>query len=257
MESVRHRHLAAKKTNIIDAVRRTTARPLSPDLLSIQQAITSCESCERLRNYCKGIGETRRRAYQDQVYWARPVPGFGDPRARVLILGLAPGAHGANRTGRPFTGDGSGNFMYPILHETGFASQPQAISRDDGLRLRHAWIASVVRCAPPGDKPTPQEIRNCASHLAAEIGQLKHLRVVVCLGKIAFDGYMAHLLAQGIIERKSAFRFAHGAHEILPDGRHLLSSYHPSLRNTNTGRLDSAMFTRIFLRARDLAGLKD
>jgi uracil-DNA glycosylase family 4 len=145
--------------------------------------------------------------------------------------------------------------MYPILHETGFANQPHATSREDGLRLRNAWIASVVRCAPPGDKPTPQEIRNCGSHLAAEIGQLKSLRVVVCLGKIAFDGYMAHLFSQRVIEKKSAFRFAHGAHYLLPDGKHLLSSYHPSLRNTNTGRLDSAMFRRVFVKARELAGL--
>ncbi|MEG9435840.1 uracil-DNA glycosylase [Edaphobacter sp. HDX4] len=192
----------------------------------------------------------------DQIYWARPVPGFGDPRARVLILGLAPGAHGANRTGRPFTGDGSGYFMYPVLHQTGFASQPEGTSRDDGLKLRNAWIASVVRCAPPGDKPTPQEIRNCAAHLDAEIAELKRLRVIVCLGKIAFDGYLAHLFAQGIITRKSDFRFAHAAHYVLPNGRHLLCSYHPSLRNTNTGRLDAAMFTRIFVRARELAGLK-
>jgi uracil-DNA glycosylase family 4 len=145
--------------------------------------------------------------------------------------------------------------MYPILHETGFASQPLATSREDGLRLRNAWIASVVRCAPPGDKPTPQERRNCASHLAAEIGELRHLRVVVCLGKIAFDGYLAYLHSQGVIERKSAYHFAHGAHERLPNGLHLLSSYHPSLRNTNTGRLNIAMFTRIFIRARELAGL--
>jgi len=237
-------------------VRRSTVKDLPPALLRIQQTITACESCSRLRAYCKGIGETRRRAYLDQTYWARPVPGFGDPCARVLILGLAPGAHGANRTGRPFTGDGAGYFMYPVLHETGFATQPQATSRDDGLRLRGAWIASVVRCAPPGDKPTPQEIRNCASHLSAEIGELKRLRVVVCLGKIAFDGYLAYLLSQGIIERKSAFRFAHGAHYVLPGGIHLLASYHPSLRNTNTGRLNSAMFTRIFIRARELAGLE-
>ncbi|HTF72370.1 MAG TPA: uracil-DNA glycosylase family protein, partial [Edaphobacter sp.] len=159
-------------------MRRSAPKPLPAPLLQVQQSIISCEICTRLRSYCKGIGETKRRAYQDQVYWARPVAGFGDPRARVLILGLAPGAHGANRTGRPFTGDGSGYFMYPILHETGFANQPQGASRDDGLQLRNAWIASVVRCAPPGDKPTPQEIRNCAPHLTAEIDHLKHLRVV-------------------------------------------------------------------------------
>jgi uracil-DNA glycosylase family 4 len=221
----------------------------------IHQSIITCERCPRLRDYCRGIGETRRRAYQDQTYWARPVPGFGDPRARVLILGLAPGAHGANRTGRPFTGDGSGNFMYPILHELGFANRTVAVSRDDGLKLRHAWIGSVVRCAPPGDKPLPQEIRNCSLHLAAEIEALPRVKVVVCLGKIAWDGYLAHLLFTGVIERRSHYAFSHGAEYVLPNGLHLIGCYHPSLRNTNTGRLDRTMFTRVFLRARALAGL--
>jgi uracil-DNA glycosylase family 4 len=146
-------------------VTRLSKQSTSPLLVQIRETIISCERCSRLRDYCRGIGETKRRAYQDQTYWARPVSGFGDPRARVLILGLAPGAHGANRTGRPFTGDGSGYFMYPVLHEVGFANQPTGTHRDDGLKLRHVWIASVVRCAPPGDKPTPQEIRNCATHL--------------------------------------------------------------------------------------------
>jgi uracil-DNA glycosylase family 4 len=225
------------------------------DLVQIRDSIVACELCPRLRTYCTHIGETRRRAYQDHEYWARPVPGFGDPRARVLILGLAPGAHGANRTGRPFTGDGSGYFMYPVLHELGFANQPTATSRDDGLRLRHAWIASVVRCAPPGDKPTPQEIRNCAVHLTAEISALRQVRVVVCLGKIAWDGYLAHLLAAGVIARRSDYRFAHAAEYVLPNGLHLLGSYHPSLRNTNTGRLNRTMFARVFAHARELAGL--
>lgn len=219
-------------------------------------AIVHCERCPRLRDYCKGIGEVRRRAYQDHIYWARPVPGFGDPKARILILGLAPGAHGANRTGRPFTGDGAGYFMYPVLHELGLANQPHAVARNDGLKLRHAWIASVVRCAPPGDKPLPQEIRNCASHLADEIVALRQVRVVVCLGKIAWDGYLAHLLQTGVIGRRSAFHFTHGAEYLLPNGLHLLGSYHPSLRNTNTGRLNRVMFARIFVRARELAGLK-
>jgi len=236
--------------------------PISSDLVTpqllqqIYQQITTCERCTRLRDYCRGLAETRRRAYQDQVYWSKPVPGFGDPRARILILGLAPGAHGANRTGRPFTGDGSGDFMYPVLHELGLASKPRAISRDDGLKLRHAWIASVVRCAPPGDKPLPQEIRNCSEHLAAEVSALPRVRVVVCLGKIAWDGYLAHLLHTGVIERRSAYTFSHGAEYILPNGLHLLGSYHPSLRNTNTGRLNRPMFTRVFLRAREHAGLK-
>lgn len=243
-------------TVIMEGVKRSTQLVLPPALVRVQQNIISCESCSRLRTYCQGIAQTKRRAYQDQTYWARPVAGFGDPRARVLILGLAPGAHGANRTGRPFTGDGSGYFMYPVLHETGFANQPHGISRDDGLKLRHAWIASVVRCAPPGDKPMPEEIRNCATHLAAEVEQLKQLRVVVCLGKIGFEGYLAYLLSKGVIERKSAYKFAHGAQYQLPNGIRLLCSYHPSLRNTNTGRLDRAMFTRIFIQARELAGLK-
>ena len=227
----------------------------SPLLLQIRETIITCERCPRLRDYCRGIGETKRRAYLDQTDWSRPVPGFGDPRARILILGLAPGAHGANRTGRPFTGDGSGDFMYPVLHELGLASKPRAVTRDDGLKLRHAWIASVVRCAPPGDKPLPQEIRNCGSHLAQEILALPRVRVVVCLGKIAFDGYMAFLFQTGVINRKSDYRFSHGAEYLLPNGLHLLATYHPSLRNTNTGRLDRVMFTRVFLRARELAGL--
>jgi len=227
----------------------------SPLLQQIRETIITCERCPRLRDYCRGIGETKRRAYLDQTYWSRPVPGFGDPRARILILGLAPGAHGANRTGRPFTGDGSGDFMYPVLHELGLASKPRAVTRDDGLRLRHAWIASVVRCAPPGDKPLPQEIRNCGTHLAQEIQALPRVRVVVCLGKIAFDGYMAFLLQTDVITRKSDYRFSHGAEYLLPNGLHLLATYHPSLRNTNTGRLNRVMFTRVFVRARELAGL--
>ncbi len=229
MEGVKS--IASKSARASGAV--TAASPLIL-LEQIRSTIVACERCDRLRTYCRGIGETKRRAYLDQTYWARPVPGFGDPRARILILGLAPGAHGANRTGRPFTGDGSGDFMYPVLHELGLATKPRAISRDDGLKLRHAWIASVVRCAPPGDKPTPQEVRNCAEHLAAEVQTLTRVKVVVCLGKIAFDGYLAHL---------------------VPNGLHLLATYHPSLRNTNTGRLNTTMFTRIFLRARELAGL--
>jgi uracil-DNA glycosylase family 4 len=140
--------------------------------------------------------------------------------------------------------------MYPVLHELGLATKPRAIDRSDGLKLRHAWIASVVRCAPPGDKPLPQEIRNCGTHLTDEIQALPRVRVVVCLGKIAFDGYLAHLLNTGIIDRKSDYRFSHGAEYLLPNGLHLLATYPPSLRNTNTGRLNRTMFTRIFLRAR-------
>jgi len=225
-------------------------------LQDLREAIVTCERCSRLREYCRGIGEVRRRRYLDEVYWAKPVPGFGDPKARILVLGLAPGAHGANRTGRPFTGDGSGDFMYPVLHELGLASKPRAISREDGLKLRHLWIGSVVRCAPPGDKPKPEEIRNCAGHLTAEIAALPKVKVVVCLGKIAWDGYLAHLLLSGTIERRSAYKFGHGAKYALPNGIVLLGSYHPSLRNTNTGRLNRAMFAKVFVKARELAGLE-
>jgi uracil-DNA glycosylase family 4 len=221
----------------------------------IRQTIVGCARCPRLRAYCRGIGETRRKAYREQEYWAKPVPGFGDGNARILVLGLAPGAHGANRTGRPFTGDGSGDFMYPVLHELGLASKSAAVSRNDGLKLRKLWIGSVVRCAPPGDKPMPQEVRNCAIHLTAEIAALRKVKVVVCLGKIAWDGYLAHLLGEGVIERRSAFVFGHGAEYLLPNGIKLLGSYHPSLRNTNTGRLNRTMFTRVFVRAMELTGL--
>ena len=235
--------------------RAEAAAALNLRVEEVRSEIVGCESCQRLRTYCKAIGEKKRRAYLDHTYWAKPVPGFGDPMARILVLGLAPGAHGANRTGRPFTGDGAGNFMYPVLYEVGLANHGNATSREDGLKLRHVWIASVVRCAPPEDKPTPAEVRNCARHLAAEIGELKQVKVVVCLGKIAFDGYLAHLLLKGVIERRSAYKFGHGAEYTLPNGLRMLASYHPSLRNTNTGRLNATMFMRIFVRARELAGL--
>ena len=224
-----------------------------PIFQQVRQNIVTCERCPRLRTYCIALGETKRRAYMDWEYWSKPVPGFGDERARVLILGLAPGAHGANRTGRPFTGDGSGDFMYPVLNELGFANKDKAVSRDDGLKLKDAWIGSVVRCAPPGDKPMPEEIRNCASHLTAEIDALRRVKVVVCLGKIAFDGYLAHLMNTGVLTSKRDYKFGHGAEYLLPNGLHLLASYHPSLRNTLTGKLNRPMFARIFVRARELA----
>jgi uracil-DNA glycosylase family 4 len=227
-------------------------KPSLTIIQSVQQNITTCIRCPRLRTYGEKIGEVKRKMYRDQEYWAKPVHGFGDPNARILVLGLAPGAHGANRTGRPFTGDASGDFMYDVLHELGLASKPRAISRDDGLKLRKLWIGSVVRCAPPGDKPTPEEVRNCASHLTAEIDALPKVRTVVCLGKIAWDGYLAHLLSLGVIERRSAYTFGHGVEYMLPNGITLLGCYHPSLRNTNTGRLNRVMFARVFVRALEL-----
>ncbi len=222
-------------------------------LATLNSQIVACEKCERLRTYCAQVATAKRRAYLDWNYWGKPVPSFGDPDASVLIIGLAPGAHGSNRTGRPFTGDGSGNFLYPVLYKAGFASQPEATGRDDGMRLNGLWITSVVRCAPPGNKPAPDELANCAPFLAEEIEALANLRVIVCLGKIAFDGFTQYLLRIGTFESRSKFRFAHGAEYKLPDGRTLLASYHPSLQNTNTGKLTEAMFLTIFRRAKQLA----
>jgi uracil-DNA glycosylase family 4 len=222
-------------------------------LVNLNARIVSCELCPRLRQHCADTAREKRRAYLDHEYWGRPVPSFGDPLARVLILGLAPGAHGSNRTGRPFTGDGSGSFLYPVLYEAGFASQPNSWSRDDGMELRDAWISAVVRCAPPGNKPLPQEIANCAPYLDEEIAALTRLRTVVCLGKIAFDGYVAHLIRVGTIARRGTLRFAHGAEFETAPGRFLLATYHPSLQNTNTGKLTAVMFLKIFQRARTLA----
>ena len=228
----------------------------SPDPLEILNArIVGCDRCSRLREHCSQVASVRRRAYADWEYWGQPVPSFGDPRARVLIVGLAPGAHGSNRTGRPFTGDGSGNFLFPVLHEVGFASQERGTSRDDGMKLTGLWINSVVRCAPPGNKPTPEELRNCASWLDEEMKLLRDLRVVVCLGRIAFDGMLAW--SQRTTQLTFAgFKFGHGAEYTLPNGLRVIASYHPSLQNTNTGKLTRPMFLKIFERTRELAGLR-
>ncbi len=220
---------------------------------ALNQRIIACERCPRLRTYCAEIARKRRRAYQNETYWGRPVPAFGDPGARVMILGLAPGAHGSNRTGRPFTGDGSGDFLYPVLYETGFASQPGSRSQDDGMWLRDAMITSVGRCAPPDNKPTPAELANCSSYLDEEVALLTRLRVVVCLGHIAWNGYLGHLRRMGHAVRLAEYPFRHSAEYDMPSGITLLGSYHPSLQNTNTGRLTREMFLDIFARARLLA----
>ena len=229
---------------------------LNPLVLFNQQVIR-CQRCTRLRRYCEGIAVSKRRAYHDWIYWAKPVPSFGDERARVFILGLAPGAHGSNRTGRPFTGDGSGDFLYPVLHEAGFASQPNSVSRGDGMQLKDAWISAVVRCAPPDNAPKRSELANCAPYLDEEIALLANLRVVVCLGRIAFDGYLQHLVRSGQCERKPRFKFTHGAEYALPGGRFLIASYHPSLQNTNTGKLTRGMLFDVFDRAAVLANTAD
>ncbi|HUA99748.1 MAG TPA: uracil-DNA glycosylase [Terracidiphilus sp.] len=228
-------------------------------LEALNARIVACALCPRLRAHSAEVARVKRRAYAEWEYWGRPVPSFGDPKARVLALGLAPGAHGSNRTGRPFTGDGSGDFLYPVLHQAGFASQAKAVSRDDGMQLRGLWISAVVRCAPPGNKPTPEEQRNCAPWLGREMGLLKNLRVAVCLGRIAFDGLLAWAQREGgpgaARLARSEFVFAHGAEYTLPGGLVAIASYHPSLQNTNTGKLTHAMFLDVFRRAQKVAGL--
>ena len=222
-------------------------------LAALNERIVSCERCERLRRHCTTTAAKKKRAWHDWTYWGKPVPSFGDPEARVLFVGLAPGAHGSNRTGRPFTGDGSGDFLYPLLHKAGFASQPNATGRDDGMRLVDAWITSVVRCAPPGNKPSPDEIARCAPYLDEEIAALRNLRVIVCLGKIGFDGVVNHLVRTGQIERRGGLIFGHGVEYSIPGNRWLMASYHPSLQNTNTGKLTAPMMLRVSVRARRLA----
>jgi len=224
-------------------------------LEALNARIAACELCPRLREYGAEVARNRRRAYLGCEYWGRPVPSFGDEQARVMVLGLAPGAHGSNRTGRMFTGDGSGDFLFPTLYEAGFASQPKAVSRNDGMKLTGLWIGAVVRCAPPANKPTPEELRTCAPWLAEELRLLTELRVVVCLGKIAFDGLLAHAKQSGQLASRSGFVFAHGAEFTLPGGLKVIASYHPSLQNTNTGKLTRPMFLAIFNRAREMASL--
>ena len=232
-----------------------SARALSP-LQVLNQEVVACVQCPRLVEYRERIGRERRRAYIDQEYWAKPVPGFGDPNARVLILGLAPGAHGSNRTGRPFTGDGSGNFMYPVLHATGFASQKTATHLNDGMTLTGAYITAAARCAPPLNKPTPEELSNCAPFLDREIAALKDLRVVVALGKIGFDAYLRYAKRAGVITSAAPYAFGHSEEYKMPNGIYLLASFHPSMQNTNTGKLTERMFSDVFKRARKLAALK-
>ncbi|HKT25204.1 MAG TPA: uracil-DNA glycosylase [Terriglobales bacterium] len=224
-------------------------------LPELNQAVIACRLCPRLVAYREEIGRVKRRAYVDWEYWAKPVPGFGDANARVLILGLAPGAHGSNRTGRPFTGDGSGYFMYPVLYETGFASQSTATHCDDGLKLTDAYITAAVRCAPPANKPSPEEIANCSHFLDVELAALRRVSVVVALGKIGFDAYLNHLRRGGIITSRAPYIFGHGVEYQMPNNVILMGAYHPSLQNTNTGKLTKEMFRAVFERARVLAQL--
>jgi uracil-DNA glycosylase family 4 len=228
---------------------------LPPALAAAREAIVTCERCPRLRTYCQRIGREKRAAYRDDTYWARPVPGFGDPAARIVLVGLAPAAHGANRTGRIFTGDGnggSGDFLMAALYANGLSNLPHSRSIDDGLALHDTWVVSAVRCAPPDNKPTPQEIRTCHAHLCAELDALPNARVYVALGRLAFDACWRILADRGIRAARRPV-FEHGGVYRLPGAPAVVASYHPSRQNTHTGRLTPAMLRAVFRRAKALA----
>lgn len=218
---------------------------MPPDSLPLlEREIVECGKCPRLREHCAEVARVKRRAYRDQEYWGKPVPGFGDPNARVLIVGLAPGAHGANRTGRVFTGDRSGDFLFRALHETGFANRAESVAARDGLALRDCWIAAAARCAPPGNKPTPEEFRNCRPYLERELRLLRQLKVVVCLGRLGWDAYLA---ASG----QARADFGHGL--VYADrAPALVGCYHPSQQNTSTGRLTAEMLRKVFATVRGM-----
>lgn len=219
---------------------------MSSQLEKLNQEIIACRLCPRLVEWREEVARVKRKAYNDKEYWGKPVPGFGDPNARVLVVGLAPGAHGSNRTGRQFTGDASGGFLFPALYRAGFANQPSAESRDDGLILKDMYITASGRCAPPKNKPTTDELNNCQPYLERELEILRP-KVIVCLGRIAFERILRIYSA-----RKSDFKFGHGAAYQLENGTWLLSSYHPSQQNTLTGKLTVEMFDDIWKKAKEL-----
>jgi uracil-DNA glycosylase family 4 len=226
----------------------------SAALDQVARDVIACQACPRLRTHCQEVARVKRAAYRHETYWGRPVPGFGDPRARLLIVGLAPGAHGANRTGRLFTGDRSADFLFASLHRTGWANQPISTHVDDGLRMKGAFISAVGRCAPPGNRPTPEEIRRCLPFLMREITHLRCLHVVVALGQISFAGVWAAFELLGHSPRRPRPAFGHCAVvEAVGADPVLIASYHPSQQNTQTGRLTPAMLDQVFVRARDLA----
>jgi uracil-DNA glycosylase family 4 len=224
-------------------------------LASIERSVIRCTRCPELRAYIAEVGIEKKRAHRDCDYWAKPVPGFGDPRARVMIVGLAPGAHGSNRTGRPFTGDASGDFLYPVLHRTGFASQPDSVDRNDGMQLYDCFISAALRCAPPQNKPTPRELRNCFPYLVEEFFALERTRVAVALGSIAFAALLSLFRETGFALEPARPAFGHGSEFTATKGSRrvqAIASYHPSRQNTNTGVLTVGMFEAIFKRARAL-----
>jgi uracil-DNA glycosylase len=219
---------------------------MTSSLHSLNQQIVSCRKCARLVEWREEVARVKRKAYKDHEYWGKPVPGFGDPKARVLVVGLAPGAHGSNRTGRQFTGDASGGFLFPALHRAGFANQAAAESRSDGLTLKNMYITASGRCAPPDNKPSPEELNHCQPYLEREL-EIINPGVIVCLGRIAFERI---LKIYGL--RSSAHVFAHGALFQLPNGTRVLCSYHPSQQNTLTGKLTLKMFDEIWRKAKEL-----
>ncbi len=214
--------------------------------------VIRCSRCPRLRAYCRDVARTRKREFRDWTYWGRPVPGFGDPAASLLIVGLAPAAHGANRTGRMFTGDSSGNWLYEALHRYGFADRPVSVSRDDGLTLTGCYITAAVRCAPPDNKPAREELAQCRSFLERELALLHRVRVVLCLGRVAYESWLRAAGWWDSLTPAERPVFGHGGEAVLPDGRTLLCSFHPSRQNTNTGKLSRDMWYSVFARAREL-----
>lgn len=221
----------------------------------IERRVVTCTRCPELRAYCAEVAREKRRAYAHETYWGKPVPGWGDANARVLLVGLAPGAHGSNRTGRPFTGDASGDFLYPALYRAGFASQPNAVSRDDGMVLHDCFITAAVRCAPPNNKPTPHEMRNCFPYLLEELDALKTLRVAVGLGSIGFNAAIGAFRERDFAIAPERPKFGHGVEVTASKGKRsitIIASYHPSRQNTNTGVLTVPMFDAIFTRANAL-----
>ncbi|MGI8992104.1 MAG: uracil-DNA glycosylase [Bryobacteraceae bacterium] len=224
----------------------------------LQEEIAACRRCPRLIAHCTEIARVKRRAFREWDYWGRPVPSFGDPEAALLIVGLAPAAHGANRTGRVFTGDRSGDLLYKVLHQTGFATHPESRSSADDLRLTGAWITAAAHCAPPDNKPTPEELRNCRPWLEREMDLLTCLKVIVPLGKVAFDATLSLLQSRGFIRRKADLAFGHNReHRIAPGCPVVLSSYHPSQQNTSTGKLTERMLLDVFTAARRMVDLQD
>lgn len=217
----------------------------------LNEEIVACRKCARLVKHREKMAREKRRAYRDWTYWGKGVPGFGDPHAELFLLGLAPGAHGSNRTGRMFTGDRSGDFLYAALHNAGFANQPNCSHRDDGLQLKNAFISAAARCAPPDNKPLPRELANCREYLEREL-EIARPKVILALGKIAWDTYLSILKDRGVIESRAGYAFAHGAEAKLPAGSPLLVGvYHPSQQNTQTGRVTAEMYARVFKRISD------